>query len=282
MDLKNINLYNKKELPQTLYHYTSLHGLFEIIKTKSIWATDILYLNDASEFEFTKNIIISQLEKNPSDIAVLMINSFDEIFKYLTPHVCSFSERGDLLSQWRGYCPQGSGFSIGFDANKLIENLKNNLFEISQCIYDHKEQEDIIDKLLKEMDDEFIRVPNLNDVTVKEALLMKFISAFFIIAPRMKDESFIEESEWRFTLSLRISSKEGIEHTYREGKSMLIPYLIIPLWEDVRNMPIKEIIIGPTQHKELAYRSLNNFIADSKVGSIEIKYSKIPFRTWSF
>ena len=34
-----------------LYHYTNMHGLVGIVKSKSIWCTKIQYLNDASEYE---------------------------------------------------------------------------------------------------------------------------------------------------------------------------------------------------------------------------------------
>ncbi|GAF99954.1 unnamed protein product, partial [marine sediment metagenome] len=40
-----------------VYHYTSLEGLIGIINSQRIWATDILYLNDASEFKYSKNIL---------------------------------------------------------------------------------------------------------------------------------------------------------------------------------------------------------------------------------
>ena len=35
--------------PKILYHYTTMDGLKGIIASKSLWATKIQYLNDASE-----------------------------------------------------------------------------------------------------------------------------------------------------------------------------------------------------------------------------------------
>jgi hypothetical protein len=35
-----------------LYHYTSVDALFGMLKNKALWATNVHYLNDASETEF--------------------------------------------------------------------------------------------------------------------------------------------------------------------------------------------------------------------------------------
>jgi hypothetical protein len=39
-----------KAIPQKLWHYTSVKGFQEITTTKTIWATDIRFLNDSEEF----------------------------------------------------------------------------------------------------------------------------------------------------------------------------------------------------------------------------------------
>ena len=56
MKISDFHLFNQDKLPDKLYHYTSLNGLLEIIRTKSIWATDILFLNDSSECKYSINL----------------------------------------------------------------------------------------------------------------------------------------------------------------------------------------------------------------------------------
>jgi hypothetical protein len=41
-------------------------------------------------------------------------------------YIFSLSARENMLSQWRGYCPDGAGFSIGFDSRKLRELSNEN------------------------------------------------------------------------------------------------------------------------------------------------------------
>ena len=58
--------------------------------------------------------------------------------------VCSFSEERDLLSQWRGYCKNGSGYSLGFALSSLQSCVKRAGFAIKPCVYDRQKQIDAI------------------------------------------------------------------------------------------------------------------------------------------
>src|SRR6185295_9710766 len=49
-------------------------------------------------------------------VHVMAIDKFESLST--TAYVTSFSERGNLLSQWRAYAPR-NGFSVGFDASAL-------------------------------------------------------------------------------------------------------------------------------------------------------------------
>lgn len=50
-------------IPKHLYHYTSQTGLLGILQTKKLWMTNILYLNDSSEFTHTLDLVKSELTK---------------------------------------------------------------------------------------------------------------------------------------------------------------------------------------------------------------------------
>jgi hypothetical protein len=104
-----------------VFHYTSIDGLLGITESASIWGTNILYLNDASEFSYAKNLLGTELKRFREDTSGFKKGTcFDEAAGYfffkileekinkLLPsehfsfYVCSFSEESDLLSQWRG------------------------------------------------------------------------------------------------------------------------------------------------------------------------------------
>jgi hypothetical protein len=45
-----------RPIPEKLWHYTSIQGFQAIVASKSMWATDLRFLNDREEFIHTRNI----------------------------------------------------------------------------------------------------------------------------------------------------------------------------------------------------------------------------------
>jgi len=135
-----------EETDKILYHYTSIEGLLGIIESKSVWATNVLYLNDASELNYAVGLFKRQIlefkkkSSNARSVENIFFETLIENIVNLIPsdnfgfYVSSFSEEKDLLSQWRGYCPKGIGFSLGFKFNNLIECSHQQGFSITPCI----------------------------------------------------------------------------------------------------------------------------------------------------
>lgn len=97
----------------------------------------------------------------------------------------------------------------------------------------------------------------------------------YSIAPIIKHFTFAEEQEWR-AISLP-TPFTNLQIKYREGVSMLIPYFVIEFEEE---NPLKQVIIGPTPHKELSMNSVSSFLHANNVKYHEISNSNIPFRGW--
>jgi hypothetical protein len=294
---------NKSKLPPTLYHYTNLNGLKGIIDTRSLWATDIYYLNDFSEmsyaFEFIIKRINSYLDTIPDadchnkgmrtfaddeirtefeffeDLKELINGVKNSQSKYFS-FVCSFSKDGDKLSQWRGYSPNDGGYCIAFDTNKLIELGEVQSFEICECLYDPKKnQKKLVDQIIskgKELFEESSK--KYGDTSVIFGVLVKL----YFIAPKIKDPAFNEETEWRlFMNSTRELTFNSDSIKYRKGLKMLIPYTEFVLSENIQDLPIKSITVGPMPHQELAKRSLYNYLNDEGF-KCDIGLSSIPYR----
>ena len=158
-----------------LYHYTSEAGLRGIIENDHIWATDIRFLNDWTEFThiFNEESLVAFVEAFiaalPADIdpdarrvtidGVLSKRNYPrllEIIESRPPYgmpkeafVCSFTadaeaggNPGDRLSQWRGYSHGSQGFSLGFDRTLLKQqtetqdNHDDATAVLVKCIYD--------------------------------------------------------------------------------------------------------------------------------------------------
>lgn len=111
-----------------LYHYTSLDAIDGIVGSKSLWATDIRYFSDAAEMRHTVELLRFEIGQriDQKGSNAKMLGQFREWLSHrLTAghmlFVASFTANGNLLSQWRGYCPHGRGISLGFNP-ELIYN----------------------------------------------------------------------------------------------------------------------------------------------------------------
>jgi hypothetical protein len=103
---------------KSLCHYTSATGLIGILESKQLYATDVRFLNDSQELLYAVDLAKQYLTNQPlqskdderkafADFALKLLDTKDNLVVILgTPtFVASFSEENDLLSQWRGYCP---------------------------------------------------------------------------------------------------------------------------------------------------------------------------------
>src|ERR1700693_5963128 len=97
----------------TLFHYTSQQGLLGIEDRKARWLSSIRHLNDATEFGYAVDLVRAKLlhklesECGPwKDYYEIVLDGLN-VTDYMTLFVGSFSEHGDLLSQWRAYTPSG-------------------------------------------------------------------------------------------------------------------------------------------------------------------------------
>lgn len=54
-----------------LYHYTTIEGVYGIVDSKTLQATNSRYLNDASEVRFALDLIRKELRKRRKSVNVL-------------------------------------------------------------------------------------------------------------------------------------------------------------------------------------------------------------------
>jgi hypothetical protein len=274
-----------------LFHYASQRGLLGIISSKKIWATNIMYMNDATELLYaidiaqkaTKKLLPhlegrekAFLDKFESDLEVL------PEFGAKGVYISSFSEESDLLSQWRGYCSEGNGFSIGFDFNsKLSTTILRQRLKLVKCEYIPEKQIDIIVGFLTEAVktlQQYISTDKIVEISLHNTItLLKFIET----ASSIKHPSFAEEKEWRLvTGPISITSDEV---KYRSSKTTLVPYFEMELSDD--NMPLELSEIWYWPENVLTNYSLEGLlIKNSVIGNYLIQYHgdrgeeiRIPF-----
>lgn len=289
----------------TLYHYTSLQGLIGMITGKSIWASHCEFLNDSSEFihalSFAKSYSshIYMEDDYLAGFGWVIRDSLENMIKHKV-FVSSFSEKNDLLSQWRGYCPQGAGVSIGFDQKLLKKYCEENGFKLEQCIYNEEDQQKMIldatNECLNQFPKRSLMRSEYNELSSKEKVEFDFTQRKNILsgesklrtekalsnlcekindcAPLIKHSSFYEESEWRL-----VSRNPSRNIEYRVSKSHIVPFLVLPVIKEYPDI-IKQICIGPNPNSHRCLKSIEQLLMNEGLEGVDISVSNIPFNSW--
>jgi hypothetical protein len=133
-----------------IYHYTSANALLNILKTNTLWGTDISFLNDSKELiEGLK--VISKFghdqyhdfngdESHPyhlwNKIMTELTNQTIKFSENNSINIISFTTDSDYIRQWMSYCPSNAGYCIEFDFDILYESTaKDNNYTHLEPVY---------------------------------------------------------------------------------------------------------------------------------------------------
>jgi hypothetical protein len=245
---------------ETLFHYTSPDAFANILENGQLWVSNSAYLNDQGELTYPIELGRAVLREYWASEEELIVKQFvarvarelDDHAGFKSWYVVSFSSKGNLLSQWRAYCPRG-GYSIGFDGGELLKLLQEEgQYRLGPVLYDIDAQKQKVRAiaehhlaLFRELrskygeisDDEYVE--ELAFVT-EIALSQEF--TFF------KAPAFAEEHEWRAVRF--VHSDESVRVRDRAG--MLMPYLEADVRVSSGLLPIKKIFVSPLGDQELA------------------------------
>lgn len=271
--------------PPILYHYTTPAGLLGIVDKKEIWASHTQYLNDQREFRHAVRIIQEEIDtmkkRRRYDQHRERLDEMASVLKdsgSVNVCVCSFSEDGDLLSQWRAY-GGGGGFSIGFSGQFLRTASEGQGFWLVRCIYDETQQRrwmrTLLTDVLNENTQEELSKSGNEGARIAGGNLAAYLNRY---APILKDKAFAEEKEWR--IISRPLSCGVARFDFRPGPGMLIPYYKIPLAGDTQVLRIEEIIVGPTPHSRQSRRSLQSLLEKHGLRKAKVRNTSAPFRNW--
>ncbi|PLR40485.1 hypothetical protein CYR32_01710 [Chimaeribacter coloradensis] len=267
-----------------LYHYTNQAGFLGIMESATLWATKIQYLNDNKEFflalTIADEILKERLRTEINREVVIRLIRFREALPRMNDVnvcVCSLSENGDLLSQWRGYAAGLGGYSIGFDYEALKAGFNQHDYVLMKCRYQPQEHEafinNVIDTIL--MMFEGLPEPDHDNIEKPSAASRLFQEHLSCVAAVLKDSSFSEEAEWR-AISRR--SLSPAELAFRPGHSTLTPYHKLP-FDNRQHGCLREVIVGHTPNSDLAIAATHTLM--QKMGlQVALRASQIPFRNW--
>ena len=272
---------------RSLYHYTGFGSLIGITKSRTLFASSIHFLNDAMELisacEGIKQILAPTLAFDMGSARGAFMSQFvswlDSVRDDTSSHlfIFSLSEAPSQLSQWRSYTPHGKGVSIEFSARQISDMTANGAFKLGRCLYNQDDQFEVLTSLVDKL---WTSQVNLRISPSADEFHPFYYWPFFNehaqliyqVLALIKHESFNEEREWRIISPLY---NELDDADFREGKSMLVPYVPIPISEE--GPLFTSVTLGPTPHRALSLMSLRAFLQNGNFCDA-VDACTIPYR----
>ncbi len=255
--------------PERLWHYTCGSGAKGIFESKTLWAGHLGYMNDTSEVGHAMSVSREVVERLMQELPEQQ-RALEQWTKYVTdsppkswaPNVfaVSFSEKQDLLSQWRGYATGAGGpFCIGFPAamlRKRVDTGEGLAWTLRRCIYSRAEQANLIKDRIRRGFDLAANAEVLPRGKTREDFSWHHIfSAVMGVAPLCKHPDFTEEREWRLLIG-PVSVKEVETVHFVERRHTLAPYIEFRLAEGNNVLDDIHWIAGPGPQQERANSAL--------------------------
>lgn len=290
--MRQVDDYFSPKATMPLFHYTGIGGLLGIVGARAVWASHAYYMNDSREIIHAAEVlqgILRNTEDKFQDEEQVFVRQFCDwlnTFRRVAYHVFVFalSEQPSLLSQWRSYAPHGKGVSLGFAPATVNHILGSKGFRLAKCIYASTEHAELMQGLLQKMLVTFRqRLPSLDTTKGHESqkyhgFLEEFRGDVLQVMAIIKHPAFREEQEWRI-VSPYFAKYTVPEVRFREGASMLLPYVELKLPEPSRNSWFTKVVLGPSADVNLSHSALSSYLSNQGVCNLT-ENSGIPLRQW--
>ena len=287
---------------EVLYHYTDAGGLIGIISGRKIYCSNIVYLNDANEWEHGLDLLLEMLteiaeDKGPTTAAGLLdvagakhvLHELQRILRtikrgpsrpnssnQIPPCFAASLSQGNPeldLAQWRSYSKPGSRYAIGFNRARLEEIARDNKMTLDVVEYGHSTAKNMIrDQLAAALGAMCVGPsPNVRSVMDVYGLCMSICVQY---GTTCKHEGFTAEQEVRLRLN---ANPPKDKFCFRPGNDFVVPYFeldIAPL-----ERVIDSVCVGPTSQPLLAQRSVEQLLFQKGgIANPKVHVTKIPFR----
>lgn len=235
-----------------LYHYTTMETVWKILESGSMLARNIRFSNDSKEYLLGGEKIreyICKKSNNSNDKKIEQCIQANIQNYYM---IC-FCEKGDLLSQWRGYA--NDGVSLGMD---FLEEEGECTHSEMFTLLNNKENRGGGSSVYGLCDEEkvhFLQMPyqvfyiDKENAKLKEAM-NSFLDAdlktnlLFDLIPFIKDDGFDEEKEYRI-----LFDASDMGGTQAENR-VILSHKIWYIEKEGRKIPNIAVELGNAKTKE--------------------------------
>lgn len=278
----------------TIYHYTKPEKLLNILSGGTLRFSNALYLNDKEEIAYSYRLIVKLIDEIPElnpDLFEKIKTHFSNKYKHIVDgendfrnkleyFTTSFSTESDNLTLWNNYAKgkNYTGYNIGFDKKKLIEEMTENKYlpVFGSVIYDKQKQIKIIHAIFKKWNMLFnraLKCKKTNEVKLFD-ILFELIDVLSIVSIFFKNPQFKNEHEYRIVIVNAFGVENSKPTKVVEKNGLFVPYLEYKFSKE----SVTSINIGPTFDENIFYTSTNRMLLNFGYEDKEVCRSKIPLR----
>ena len=274
--------------PAVLFHYCPIAALEPILANGIMWLSDAASMNDTTEGLWLDDVV-QRLVRPAADWtewrdAGRIFHDY-QLFKK-TFYIASFSERRDLLSQWRAYANDGQGACIGFDFGAFdiptgltltnVFHMKPVGFTLDRVVYDEAEQVEAARRVFRYVD-QLQRSDATTDPYLRDAIVETGRDCIAYLARFMKHPGFEDEREWRLLY-------DGDDATPRPGivparkqrtrGDATVDYYQLNFGSRPRS--IRELVLGPKC--TMTIEDATQLLEAAGQDGVVVKRSGVPYR----
>lgn len=245
------------DLNQPLYHFTDAVGLEGILRTRSLWASLAIALEDTSEIKYAlarAKLILQHCEVNNDssfldEIAPLLDPENSRIIDILgmKTYIVSFRINVDESAHWKTYGRAGKGFAIAFALKPLVIPGVLPLPVLYDPVAQDKLLHDFIATNTKLFHGLLEECPREDFWALRQRAVQFTALGLWTLAPVLKDSTFRSENEWRLIVvdleRVQVQYSKGLsrEVRFRRSNNRDIPYKVL----EYDALPIVGLELGP-------------------------------------
>jgi hypothetical protein len=264
--------------PTILYHYTKAEAFQKIVSSGTVWASDIRYMNDASEITYVSDILKSVIKDVMKSVhedeereLLERIAKTSNVTEMVRVFALCFSELHDSIPQWIAYAGRRGGFAIGMKLDPRLLQVEHEegvaqTGYLVKVVYDDNKlrvfSKDLIAQVVKLYHGARDQVAEHLRTFVMASFCQAWRNGFSDLLLSFKQPGFEHEKEWRLVYPVLKWEEKGTQ--YHVGAMGLIPHLPLKLTHTVGvytgRFPLVEVVQGPTAERELALEALRRFL----------------------
>jgi hypothetical protein len=273
-----------------LWHYTNGNGLLGIVRSGTLYTTQVSCLNDSAEIKYASRLFKSALaklkEENKDPEATGLFDAVggyfetddDEYAGTLPYFVACFTELEDSVSQWQGYGCGENGYAIGLEP-ALLTQMGGLLARVN---YDRAKHEEMAVKVANGTLEFYRKGLEAKRAETPEKWAQEFLPLWderiTELAPLIKDPCWAHEKEYRI---VRLLVRGQLpELVILQKDTMMTRHIPLKATSDCRYpiLPIKQVIVGPCPHPSISRVSVDTLLRQHGYPSGIAISSKRPYR----